>query len=561
MNNLKQNLKTTNRIWFVLFFYITLNLVSPNLFAQDEDKPELSIFRGGTATLDFNINFGFLGQGAGSAMMGGVVSSRAGNGAASMSFNPAMLGSVKKRQILVSGNVGYGTFSSSMFRDELISTLNDEIDGTSRDAIEDPENFILTPNAVTQYTKFNDLNAGIPSRLQGISVAWPIHNRITLGFANHTPSVMDMRLQATGISTKIAQEQGTEDVSLRFDVLMNINLLAETSFRMNKSTVGVGGTLYEGKYGTARLGASTHFYQMTNSRILDADLSGMVVVGSADERFFNNPDDVNLNPLAGDTNEFLLQARGNFKDNATGFQIGATYELPKILTLNLVYEQAPSFQLRDINAQSSAYLPVFLVGDDVLSGDLTVELDTLQANKPNLTSVRNVSELVSTMDINMPSSFTAGLDLYLKRHTLVLNFTKYTDDLSLRYGGSTYGKSADLGAGFGMDFQFSDKLRGRSLLLMPVRFLFLDFDGILMQIFRNKTGYEDPHYMFGGKVLLGDGFVSGNANQDFVDNMGMPLPLGFSFGRRYTIFDGVTVGMTVMGFPDLLFRYSVGFNF
>lgn len=531
-------------------------------FAQDdEDTPELTLFRGGELTLDLDLNFNFLGQGSGASMMGGVISTRADQGGSAVIYNPALLANSKERSLNFSGKFGYGSWTVGSVQDEFITSLNDEIETQTSDVLTDPDNFQLTPDARLIYTKVTGLDAGVASQLGNISIAWPVHDRVVLGLATSNPSAFNLRLGATGISTKIAGEQGSDDVSLRFDVLMNISLLAELSFTMNKTSLGAGVNVYDGEYGKANVGFSYHQYALRNTRKFDADLSGMVVVGNADERFFNNPQDVNLNREIGDTNEFLLSARGDFRDTSTGFQIGASYELPRYLAVNFVYEQAPTFELQDPNAASTAFLPIFVIGDDILSGDLDISLDTLQANKPNLTTERDVSQLVSSATLQLPSSFTAGLDAYLGPHTLSLNYTSYLDDLVLRYGGSTYGKKATSGIGFGLDFQFSDKLRPRSAFLLPVRLLFLDFDGILFQALGGLTRYSDPHYMIGGRVMLGDGYVLGNGDQELVDTLGLPVPLGFSLGRKYTIFDNVEVGMVVTGVPDLLFRYSVGFKF
>lgn len=530
---------------------------------DDENTPELTLFRGGELTLDLNMNFNFLGQAAGSSFMGGVVSSRTDQGGSAVLYNPALLANSTKRTLNFSGKFGYGTWSVGSVQDEFITSLNDEIETQTADVLTDPDNFELTPDARLVYTKVTGLDAGVASQLGNISIAWPVHDRVVLGLATSNPSAFQLRMGATGISTKIAGEQGSDDVSLRFDVLMNISLLAEMSFTMNKTSIGAGFNLYDGEYGRANLGISYHQYALRNTRKFDADLSGMVVVGNADERFFNNDQDVNLNREAGDTNEFLLSARGDFRDTSSGLQIGASYQHPKYFAVNLVYEQAPSFELQDPNASSIAYLPIFMIGDDILSGDLDISLDTLQANKPNLTTARDVSQLVSSATLQMPSSFTAGLDAYLGPHTLSLNYTSYLDDLVLRYGDTTYGKKATSGVGFGLDFKFSDKLRPRSAFLLPVRLLFLDFDGILFQALGGLTRYSDPHYMIGGRVMLGDGYVLGDDsdNADLEDTLGLPVPLGFSLGRKYTIFDNVEVGMVVTGVPDLLFRYSVGFKF
>ena len=56
--------------------------------------------------------------------------------------------------------------------------------------------------------------------------------------------------------------------------------------------------------------------------------------------------------------------------------------------------------------------------------------------------------------------------------------------------------------------------------------------------------------------------LEGGEDNFLNDAMDLPLlPTGFSMGRRYTIFDSVTVGTNIIAVPDLLFRFSVGYTF
>jgi len=42
--------------------------------------------------------------------------------------------------------------------------------------------------------------------------------------------------------------------------------------------------------------------------------------------------------------------------------------------------------------------------------------------------------------------------------------------------------------------------------------------------------------------------------------LGGLIPTSLSVGRAYTLFDRLEVGVHVMGVPDLLMRFSLGFN-
>lgn len=73
----------------------------------------------------------------------------------------------------------------------------------------------------------------------------------------------------------------------------------------------------------------------------------------------------------------------------------------------------------------------------MLSGDIEVALDSLQANKPNLTTERDISSLVSDGELQIPSSLLLGIDFGLGKHTMAFNYSRYFGDLSFKHGSTT----------------------------------------------------------------------------------------------------------------------------
>lgn len=59
--------------------------------------------------------------------------------------------------------------------------------------------------------------------------------------------------------------------------------------------------------------------------------------------------------------------------------------------------------------------------------------------------------------------------------------------------------------------------------------------------------------------MLGSELASGEF-RDLDGAMALPLPTGFAMGRTYRVCDAVDIGFTVFGFPDLLFRFSLGLS-
>lgn len=529
---------------------------------DDDDIPELNLWLGGDINLNLGLNFNFNGIGHASSRMGGVVSARVDNGAAALYYNPAALGMLQRHSVVIDGQMGYGTWSTSGLNQSILDELNTEIANETESLVNDPEVFNKQPDAFVQYSNVNSFRAGIPRKMSAMAVAWPINRYLTIGFGYSRPLDVRFRMQTSGLTTKIAQEQGTDDVSVRFDVLMNISSLTNFTLSMSTVSAGFGSQVYEGNHGKVWVGANVQRYRLENNRLVNTDLSGMVVVGNADERFFNNTLDPNLNFEAGETNAFFLQARANMRDDRYGFKLGAAYTSPRDrVNVSLNYQHIPEFYLSDENAFSSAFLPIFILSDDLLGGDIDVSLDTLQANKPNLTTERDISSLVAGVRMQLPSSVQLGLDVGLGRSTLVLNYKQYLNNFEIEYDGDLYGYKPDFGVGFGINHILRDELSWKSLYYLPLRVLFLDIDGLLFQSLRQYTRYSNPQYSLGATMMVG-GPLDGADNSSINDALDLPiLPISFSMGRSYNILDAITIGTNIIAVPDLIFRFSVGYDF
>ena len=547
-----------------LLVFIFLALAPLVVIAQDEDDSEpneLLLFRGGFMDVNFGLNFNTVGSSLGSGGMGGLISSQVDNGALNVNLNPAHLTSLKEAYIAIDSRVGLGTNFISSVNSNLLSTINDELDTAVNDEFADEDSWTQFPDTYIRPTEMRNLDVGFNDEIASIAFAAPITDKFTLAGAYSYPVSLNLDLGVTGLSTKIAQEQGTDEVSIRFDVLMNISLLTQLNFRMSTLSVGGATPILEDYRKKVSFGATITRYQLTNTRSIQADLSGLVVVGGADERYFNNPDDPNLNPDLGESNAFFMNAYGEFEATGYGFRAGIHYELIDELNVSLVYNQVPKFDLEGKNKVAVASLPVFLAGDDILGGDLEVALDSLQANKPNLTTERDISDIVDDGSLELPSSFIFGFDFNLGKHAGVINYTRYSGKLAYVHGGNTIGKDTIHGLGLGFDFKMKDRFTSvGQVFSLPIRLLFLDIDGLIFQSLGGITGYKNSHYRIGGNLLLGDAIVTVD-NEGLEDSLGGMIPQSFSMGRQYTIFENIDVGVTALAFPDLMLKYSIGIRF
>jgi len=554
--------------YFRLICMLMLALAPGMAFSQaaeddENDVPEIAAWRGGNMNFGFRLGMDMLGSSIGTGSLGGLISPAMNSGAASITRNPAELAFNNNRHhVLFDGNFALGTRRygplQTLVLDEINSTIQTETDAI----LNDPDQVDFVAGGFRSYTNMKSLDLDINSRYPSFAVSVPLHKHFVAAISSHRPLDMAFRMDLTGFQVKLAQEQGSDDVSLRFDILMNVGMVTDIRLNMHAFNAGFGSLIFDRPdWGKLGAGFTYSHYTVSNTRFIDADLSGMVVVSSADERFFNNPNDPNLNLAGGESNSLLVRARGTYRDSGAGYRFGLYYKAPRILGVSLVYNQMPSFTLSDPNAFGEAFLPVFVEGDDLFEDKIKVDLNNLQAAKPNLTTRRNMGNLVDGARLSIPTTLTLGLDLSLGAHNIVLNYTNYQGELALAYGDkSSFGKAATHGAGLGLDFKMKDRLAGWNYALIPVRLLFLDFDGILMQSLRKYTAYSNPRYRFGVNTVLGEGIATG-AFEDMKSMLDLPLPTGLALGRTYRVFNSTDVGFTMFGFPDLLFKFSVGFSF
>lgn len=541
-----------NIILFILFVGFAL----PGFAQNDSDSPELGLWRGGSMSVDFFLGPDFINSGRNSRT-GGVISPRIQQNSAMLNTNPAMLATIGKLDINIDSRFGLGTWMSDPFVD-VKSEINSEIATETDNLFNDPDNFYRPENSRTIPTNLANMNAGLPGGIKSLSLSYPIHEHVGIGVGYSNAVLTDLNFRLNGATAKLAQEEGSEEVSVRFDVLMNIAAHSALTLEMQTLSAGFGATVLQQGDHELMAGGTFTRYSARNERFVNADLSGMVVVGFADERYFNNQNDPNINFSEGDTNRLYFNAQGNFTDMDYGYRGGLYYRYKKKWGLSLTYVQNPSFLLEDPEATSEAYLPIFVVGDNLFTDDIDVELDRLEANKPNLTTRRDISEMVKPAEIQLPSYLGVGLDIPFRNHTLALNFKSYTSDFRFAIGDDAFGKTNAMGAGLALDFQHTNSFRKGGWALIPLRLLLLDIDGLLFQAFKKYTDYRNPHVNFGGSVMLGDGYTEGAASGDIVDLMDAPTPLGFNLGRRYTVFEGINFGFNLVNFPNLMLTYSVG---
>jgi hypothetical protein len=394
---------------------------------------------------------------------------------------------------------------------------------------------------------------------------------LTVALGSYYPIDFGMNMRLSDLSMQLRANRVTGTQTITIDILLNMGVTADLLVQSNVLNFGLGWRALDGRKGTVSVGAAAKRYDARTKLRLDIPMDGLISI-QKNEYYFNNANDKAIDFAGGETNALKWTAAGDYRDTKWGFCLGAYYDATKLLdsalsafNISLLYEYSPAFTLSDPGAKSESYQPIFLVGKAGGKGadSMQILIDSLRLSKPNLTrSTHNVFS--DNIAWRQPSSVTVGLDLGFGQHTVIMNYVQYFGEYSMTFGDYYIGKKASCAIKFATDFKFPEKMTGWSWLLLPVRLMYLDIDGLLFQAFQSRTGYRNPHYRFGGGVMLGTSIVSGVGNEETAkslrDALNSPIPLGFSLGRQYTIYRRFTIGVMVFGYPDIALKTSVGIN-
>jgi len=126
------------------------------------------------------------------------------------------------------------------------------------------------------------------------------------------------------------------------------------------------------------------------------------------------------------------------------------------------------------------------------------------------------------------------------------------NEYSFQFDKYKIGKNLTAGLKLGASFRMPDELNGWNWAYLPLRLLYLDFDGMLMQLFKNQTHYQNSYYKVSGGVMFGDAIVEGIFDKDqaksLKDGLNLPLPSGFALTREYNVFEYVNCLFPIFNF-------------
>jgi hypothetical protein len=535
-----------------------------------KDTPDLTLWQGGKITFDASIGLELLGAGSGSALGGGLIAPRLKSGAAAVFSNPAELATITAPQIVLDSRFGVGSGTFGLSGNTLVSnkTLATQTDNFLKDSSIFRYDKV---NGFKKYSVVNEGDASLNGEVSSFTAAFPLGKGVVAAIGSSYPLNIALNMHVSDLAMKLRANRVTGSQTITIDILLNLGVTTNLLLQSNVMSAGLGWYAYSGKKGSLSLGVSAKRYDVRAALGLDMPIDGVMSI-QKNEAYFNNPDDRAIDFASGETNALYWNAKGDYRDKKWGFVVAANYNATRLidsalagLNFSFVYESVPSLTLYDANAVSESYQPVFLVGKMGGKGkdSMQIMIDSLRLSKPNLTrSTHNVFS--DKIVLTQPSSLTIGTDVGFGPHTVSFNYVHYFKEFSMNFSDYTLGKKLGSGIKFGADFKFPDRLRGWGWLLVPVRLLYLDVDGLLLQAFASSTGYSNPHYRFGGGAVFGTAIVQGIENKSTAKNLkdalNSPLPTGFALGRQYTIFDRYTIGMMVLGYPDIAMKTSVCVN-
>lgn len=544
------------------FLLISFSLI--NILGQKKsDTPKMLYFLGGKFNLNYSQGLSTsVGTGSGSGIFGGMISPNLNFGSPTIFSNPAELAYLKKGNIFFETRLGIGITDAISQGD-----LKKQLDNT----LKDTSTFIFTPGNLRRDTEIGSQEVSQAGGITALTGAIPFENYFVLGGGFSTPIDFSFDMLVNGISTDLASTKKVGDNETKIDIILKPTILIITQLKVNRVSYGLAREIFNDK-GSLAVGLSINRYDVRQKINFNMDIGGMVVLNNLNEYYFNDTKDQNIDPNKNESNSLYLRAKGDYKDNKTGFTIGSNYNPASLnnwlsrFNFSLVFNYLPNFNVSDEGAYIQSYQPRFMKGRYSGKGDekFDIIIDSLDLSKPNLTKPTS-NYFTNEVIIKMPSSLTLGIDTkVLGVHNISLNLMKYFGEMSYQFDKYKIGKELSFGFKVGGDLKFPDELKGWAWALIPLRLLALDIDGLLCQAFRKYTNYENPHFRAFGGLNFGNAIVQGFDDKEneksFKELMDLPLPAEIAFARTYTIFKNINIGVFIFGIPDLFLRFSFGYN-
>lgn len=549
-------------------FLILLGFAAIATGVQAQSSEDFRVERWDGGVLEADVRLALSRGGPGFGATGGLVTGRGVGGPGNLFGNPALLGLrgpgliVGGRAPLANGSLGMGS-RTLIGRADVAEATNEFLGRLGYTGSESPV-----------YTDVRAVRAGQPGQIGSMAASHPIAPGVFLAAGFHRPvgAALSFRTAGGEVVLDAGRRSGAQTIDI--DVLAQMSAAGRMSLQMDQAAAGLAVHLGSDDLGSWHLGGALMRSRVTAGLEWTVEPDLMIVLSGSQQYFFNHPEDPNL--AAGETNALFWSARARYTGSGWGARGGLRFATPEEgLVLSVGGSWTDTMTLSDPRAAAESYLPLFVnLGGELDPGpheDELLDVEALNLAKPNLTS-RTTDSLGTDVVFRQPASLTVGMDLGLGPLTLTGNYVRYAGEMSVEavYGSRAgepkrfrVGKRPDYEIRAGIDLRLPDRVRGAGWLLLPLRIVFLDLDGLLFQAMAPISGYRDPHYRIAGGLLYGDGIVTGverNVRSDLENALNGPVLSGLAMARRYTLLDRLDVGVTVAGLPDLVLRTSVTYR-
>lgn len=355
-------MKKITRIISLLIF-ISAELVTAQ---ADDDTPVMQYWSGGYGKIKLNMDLNLTGAGAGSGTFGGVYSPSLKNGASGLFLNPAGMANIESSQIFFDMKVGFSNNAFGVGKDDLVSpeTVRDETDSF----LDDTDAFIVNDETRKTYTSFSEVEFAQLGGFSSFGIAFPVHDRVKIGIGYLSLLDLSFDLLMNGVNTGLKATKKVGDNNTDIDIILNNNIVSEFRMKMHQLSFGASFEIINKNNSLLSLGFTASNYYLRNRIYIDSYNTGMIVLNNSSEYYFNDPNDPNLNPNMGETNQMFFRSKGDFVDNKWAMKFGAFYKPPESsgflsnFNFSFVLDFMSNFEIRDNNAYSESYQPKFLTG-------------------------------------------------------------------------------------------------------------------------------------------------------------------------------------------------------
>ncbi len=338
--------------------------------------------------------------------------------ASSVSWNPAALGFLKRRSVVVDWIPGLQQNVQSFY--DVDGIIEEEMD-----AILDEYGTVGSEVAYPSLTA----EAGLGSSIGGFGVAIPFilaDRSFGFGFAYAAPMSLALEVAGSGFEAGIKSEQKIQDELKCITMRTWLDLVGDLGIRVSQYQCGIGADLGGG----TAIGIALSRVRVRSVCRAYARIDGILEM-SGSEYIYNDPNDPHIDFASGEQNELSQSLYADYFGSGWGLKLGAVKKISRHLQIGLTVSVAPAFTFSGTDSSVNNTIP-FIRAET--NGDTGIDefIDPTRINLAKLTeTTRIVKYNYFTPTLRMPDAYSIGLLWGGGKTSLALRYTKYDGEFSL----------------------------------------------------------------------------------------------------------------------------------